>query len=401
MNADYLSGQMVFGAGWEIDFWGKYRRMIQSDRANYLGTIADYDNAMITLIADVANTYVNIRTLQERIRVARENAETEKAGLRIATVRFNAGQSSERDVQQATSRLAQTTAQIPLLHSALAQNQNGLALLLGETPVQIGRQLTGPAKIPSVPTEVAVGIPKDLLRRRPDVLAAGLQAASYSALIGVAKANMYPSFSLSGEFGFAGNNQFGNDLGNMFNWSNRVVNVGAGVVFPIFNYGRLVNQVRVQDAWFEQALLKYQNTVLMAQQEVENGLVTFASQRRALVSLHQAAKAARRSTELAMIQYQEGQTDFTTVLTAEQQQLSVEDDVAVTRGNVVLGLVSVYRSLGGGWQIRGGSDVVSDAVKTEMARRTDWGKMLEPSHHLPATTQATGQSVKTSKPEDD
>jgi NodT family efflux transporter outer membrane factor (OMF) lipoprotein len=388
VNPDYVSDQVLFGATWEIDFWGKYRRAIQSDRANFLGSIANYDNAMVTLIADVASTYVNIRTLEERIRVTAKNVDTQKESLRIANAQFVAGETSQRDVEQATTRLAQTEAQIPLLNAVLAQNKNGLAVLLGEAPGQVDRHLTGSSRIPVAPAQVVAGIPKDLLRRRPDVQAAGLSAASYSALIGVAKAQMYPAFSLSGDFGYASDNQRNNSLGDLFNWQNRVVNAGAGVVFPVFNYGRLVNQVRVQDAQFEQALLNYQNTVLTAQQEVETGLANFTGQQSALVSLNLAAVAARRSTDLAMIQYKGGQTDYTTVLTAEQAQLSVEDDVATTQGNVVLGLISVYRALGGGWQIRDGHDVVSDEVKAEMARRTDWGRMLEPSHHLPATTPA-------------
>ncbi len=383
VNSDYVSGQFLFGATWEIDFWGKYRRAIEADRAGFLGSIASYNDAMITLIADVASTYVNIRTLEERVRVANTNIATQKESLRIALVQFKAGERSNRDVQQATTRLAQTETQIPLLNAALAQYKNGLAVLLGETPDKIDLHLIGPSRIPVGPAEVVVGIPKDLLRRRPDVREAGLQAASFSALIGVAKANMYPSFSLSGEFGYAGNNQFSNNLSDMFTWRNRVVNAGAGVVFPIFNYGRLVNQVRVQDAQFQQALLNYQNTVLIAQQEVENGLANFSSQQSALASLNQAATAARRSTELSTIQYKEGQTDYTTVLMAEQTQLSVEDNVATTQGNVVLGLISVYRALGGGWQVRDGHDVVSEKVKAQMARRTNWGEMLEPSQHLP------------------
>jgi len=247
------------------------------------------------------------------------------------------------------------------------------------------------------PAQLAAGIPKDLLRRRPDVRQAGLKAASYSALIGVAKANMYPAFSLSGDFGYSANNQGSTSLSDLFNWQNRAVNAGAGVVFPVFNYGRLVNQVRVQDAQFEQALLSYQNTVLTAQQEVENGLANFADQQSCLVSLNQAAVASRRSTELALIQYKGGQTDYTTVLTAEQSQLSVENDVAITRGNVVLGLIAVYRALGGGWQARDGRDVVSDAVKAEMSRRTDWGKMLQPSHHLPPPAKAVKQKAAAGK----
>ncbi|HTL72827.1 MAG TPA: efflux transporter outer membrane subunit, partial [bacterium] len=217
-NFDYVSDQILFGATWEIDFWGKYRRAIQSDRAGFLGSLASYDDAMITLIADVASTYVNIRTLEERVRVANQNVATQQESLRIASAQFNAGETSERDAEQAKTRLAQTEAQIPLLNAALAQNQNGLAVLLGEAPGEIEKHLDGTGQIPVAPTEVAVGIPKDLLRRRPDVRAAGLNAASYSALIGVAKAQMYPAFSLSGEFGYSANNQFNNNLSDIFNW---------------------------------------------------------------------------------------------------------------------------------------------------------------------------------------
>ncbi len=390
VNPNYLSGTALFAATWEIDFWGKYRRNIESDRAAFLGSVASYDDAMVTLIADVASTYMNIRTLQERVQVEIRNRDAQAESLRIAEARFNAGETGELDVQQAKTQLQQTEAQIPLLNEALRQNQNGLAVLLGERPDEIDRQLTGPEVIPVVPTNAVVGIPKDLLRRRPDVRAAGLQAASLSALIGVAKANLYPAFSLSGAFGFSGNNQANNSLSDMFNWQSHAVNAGAGLVMPIFNYGRLINQVRVQDAQFQQAVLNYQNTVLAAQQEVENGLVSFADEQSALISLNQAATSARRSTDLAVIQYKGGQTDYTTVLTAQQQELNVENAVASTKGNVALGLVAVYRALGGGWEIRGDTDVVSDEVKAEMARRTDWGRMLEPSHHLPEMSPVAG-----------
>jgi NodT family efflux transporter outer membrane factor (OMF) lipoprotein len=386
----FTADQALFGATWEIDFWGKYRRGIEAGRANFLGSLAAYDDSMVTVIADVASTYINIRTLQESLEVANRNLATQRESLRIASARFNAGETSELDVQQAATQMAQTEAQIPQLNEVISQDQNGLALLLDETPDVVGRQLTGPARIPAAPTNVVAGIPKDLLRRRPDVQVAGLQAASYSALIGVAKASMYPSFSLSGDFGWSANNLAKNSLADTFSWQNRAFDAGAGVVFPIFNYGRLVNQVRVQDAQFEQALINYQNTVLTAQQEVENGLAAFANQQSALASLTRADASARRSTDLAMIQYKAGQTDYTTVLTAEQAQLSVENAVASARGNVALGLISVYRALGGGWEIRGTNDVVSAAVKAEMARRTDWGKMLEPANHLPPASPVAG-----------
>ncbi len=390
IDRDYLSDQLLFAATWEIDVWGKYRRGIESDRAAYLGTIASYDDALVTLIADVASTYLNIRTLEERLRVARRNLELQQESLRIATAQFKAGETSERDVQQATTQLGQTEAAIPRLEEALGQNKDGLAVLLGGTADEIDRQLAGPSRVPTALATVAAGIPRDLLRRRPDVRAAGLAAASQSALIGVAKAMMYPSFSLTGEFGVTGNNEVNNSLADMFNWEGRALRAGAGFVFPIFNYGRLINQVRVQDAQFQAAVLQYQNTVLSAQREVEDGLTSFANEQRAVVLLDRAAQAARRSTTLAMIQYQGGQTDYTTVVSAEQNELLIEDSLASAQGNVVLGLISVYRALGGGWQIREGHDVLPDEVKAEMARRTDWGRLLKPRRHLPPSPPPKG-----------
>ena len=391
IDRNYLSDQVLFAATWEIDFWGKYRRGIESDRAAYLGTIASYDDALVTLIGDVASSYVNIRTLEERLRVARRNLELQQESLRIATVQFNAGETSERDVEQATTQTAQTEAAIPRLEESLMQYKNGLAVLLGMTPDEMDRHLAGPSRIPTAPATVAVGIPRDLLRRRPDVRAAGLEAASKSALIGVAKATMYPSFSLAGEFGLTGNNEGNNSLADMFSWESRALKAGAGFVFPIFNYGRLINQVRVQDAQFQQAVLHYQNTVLSAQREVEDGLAAFANEQRVVAMLERAATAARRSTALALIQYKGGQTDYTTVVSAEQNQLAVEDSLASNQGNVALGIISVYRALGGGWQIREGHDVISDEVKAEMARRTDWGRLLEPGRHLPASRVGKGR----------
>ncbi len=377
---------LLFAATWEIDVWGKIRRGIESDRAAYLGTIASYDDALVTLIGDVASSYVNIRTAEERIRVAQRNVETQKESLRVASVQFKYGETSELDVRQADALLAQTQAQIPALQNTLRQAKNGLALLLGETPGAVDQQLGGPSAIPVAPAEAAVGIPKDLLRRRPDVRVAGLRAASGSALIGVAVASMYPAFSLSGAFGFASNNLGNNSLSDMFTWQSRVAQAGASFFFPVFNYGRLVNQVRVQDAQFQEAVLNYQNTVLAAQREVEDGLSAFYTSQEALANLNAAAEAARRSTELSLLQYKAGETDYTTVVTSEQSQLSIEDSVASTKGDVALGLIAVYRALGGGWELAGGHDVISDEVKAEMARRTNWGHMLETAQHMPKTS---------------
>jgi NodT family efflux transporter outer membrane factor (OMF) lipoprotein len=381
---------ILFAASWEIDVWGKIRRGIESDRATYLNTVASYDDALVTVIADVASTYVNIRTLEERLRVATRNVATQKESLRVASVQFKYGETSELDVRQASTLLAQTESQIPTLQNSLRQAKNALAVLLGLTPYAIDERLGGEGKIPVAPAEVAVGIPKDLLRRRPDVRAAGLAAASQSALIGVAVATMYPSFSLSGAFGFASTNLGQSSLSDMFTWQSRVAQAGASFFFPVFNYGRLVNQVRVQDAGFQQAVFNYQNTVLTAQQEVENGLSGLSTSRESLENLSTAATASERATQLSMLQYKAGEVGYTTVLTSEQSQLSIEDSVASTTGSVALALISVYRALGGGWEIREGHDVVSEEVKAEMARRTNWGKMLETAQHMPKTGPEQG-----------
>ena len=245
--------------------------------------MATYDDALVTVIADVASSYVNIRTAEERLRVAARNVATQKESLRIASVQFKYGETSELDVRQAATLLGQTQRadseprRTPSVRRRTGSRSCSASRRTRSTPCSAG---TG--RSPSAPGEAAVGIPKDLLRRRPDVRAAGLAAASQSALIGVAVANMYPAFSLAGAFGVSSTTLGASSLADMFTWQSRVAQAGASFFFPIFNYGRLVNQVRVQDAVFEQAVLNYQNTVLTAQQEVEDGLSAFATSREAL-----------------------------------------------------------------------------------------------------------------------
>ncbi len=336
----------------------------------------------MTLIGDVGQNYVNIRTYEEEIRITQENVKVQQESLRIATVRFQGGQVSQLDVTQAQTELSQTESQIPQLENSLRQSKNGLALLLGLPPSGIDPLLT-PGKIPAVPNSILAGIPYDLLRRRPDVREAGLKAAAKSAHIGVAITELLPSFSLTGTFGSTGSNTGSQQLINIFNWQNAIVNATSGFTMPLFNYGRLVNQVRVTDALFQEAVLNYQNTVLAAQKDVENGLSAYKHGQEAMRYLAEAVKASKQSTKLAMVRYMEGQADYTTVLTAEQQQLQVENAYVSAEGATVIGVVATYRALGGGWQLRNGHDVISDKVKKEMADKTNWGRMLTPKNHLP------------------
>lgn len=382
LGPNLFTNQVLFSASWEIDFWGKYRRQIQSDKATFLASVAAYDNALVSLIGDVVNSYVNIRTTQAQIRVNQENVGVQKESLRIAEARFEAGQTSQLDVEQAKTELAETQAQIPGLENTLRQTKNGLAVQLGLPPDGVDRLLK-PGRLPTPPVKVAAGIPRDLLRRRPDVRQAGLEAASQSAKIGVEYANLLPAFSLNGTFGYSSNNIGNNSLADIFNWQNSILQSAGSLTMPIFNYGRLINKVRVQDASFQEAVLNYQNIVLTAQKEVENGLSAFKYGKQSAAFLEQAVTSAKMSTELALVQYKAGQTDFTTVLNALQQQLSVQNSLVGTQGDVMLGLVAVYRSLGGGWQMRQGGDVISPEVKKEMQKKVPWGRMMEPDRHLP------------------
>jgi len=386
MGQNYFASQALLSVSWEIDFWGKFRRQIQANRAEYLAQVAAYDDALVTLIADVANTYVNIRTLQARIDVAEQNIRLQSQSVEIAQAKLKSGQVSPLDEQQAEALLARTQADLPTLRDALQQSENGLAVLLGETPQQAERRVARPGPIPSAPASIAAGIPIDLLRRRPDVREAGLTAAAQSARIGVAFADLLPSFSLNGTFGYATEPGGVNSLSHIFNWQETLLNSAGSMVVPIFNYGRLTNQVRVRDAAFQRAILNYQNKVLNAQREVENGLSAFTQGKERVARLESAVAASRLAAAAATQQYQAGSTDYTTVLTAQQSLAATDDALAATEGSVDVGLIAIYRALGGGWQLRNGNDVISDAVKKQMAGRTNWGQLLEPSRHLPAVS---------------
>ena len=378
------TSQVGLSATWELDFWGKYRRAVEADRAAMLASVAAYDNALVSLTAGVASTYFNIRVLQQRIAVARSNLATQQESLRIARVQFETGETSELDVQQAVTQLAQTQAQVPGLESSLRTSKDSLAVLLGQSPDQVDAQLGGGTAIAVAPAHVATGMPKDLLRRRPDVRQAELTAAAQSAGIGVAKANLYPAFSLTGSFGFVGTSLRNNSIADLFSWDNRAAAAGASFVFPIFNYGRIINSVRVQDAVFEQAVLNYQNVVLEAQQQVEDARAQFSAAQEALAHLTEAAGSARRATELAIVRYKDGASDYTTVLSAEQVQLQIEDGLASARGAVPLALVGIYRALGGGWEIREGQPLLPADTRAEMKRRTSWGEIPDLGPGLPA-----------------
>jgi NodT family efflux transporter outer membrane factor (OMF) lipoprotein len=369
--------QIGFDAVWEMDFWRKYRKDVKAGAASYLASVADYDNALVSLTAEVARTYTAIRTFEVLIDQARENVEIQEEGLRIAESRYRHGATSELDVTQASALLESTRGSIPQLQLSLEQTQNALSTLLGQRPGTLQAVLEAPKEIPTVPASVAVGVPAELLRRRPDIRSAELNAVAQCERVGIAVADLYPRFTLRGLFGTQTSSGAGPGTGgSLFDGSAFFYQIGAGLLYPIFNYGRIKNNVRVQDAGFQQALVNYQQTVLKASQEVEDGLAGFLRSQEAAVFAANALRGAQRSVALAMVQYREGAVDYQRVLDAQRSLLLQENTLTQTRSSVATSLIALYKALGGGWELRRGQPFVPDRTVTEMRNRTDWGDLF-------------------------
>jgi NodT family efflux transporter outer membrane factor (OMF) lipoprotein len=374
----FWSDAFALQSTWEIDIWGKLRRGVESADDAFLASVANYDDVLVTLTGDVAATYVQIRTTQKQIAIAHDNVGKQRLAVQIAQARYEGGAATKRDVYQATNVLGSTEAAIPQLTIQLEQSKNALAVLLGMEPGHMDALLSSASEIPTAPTEVAVGIPADLLRRRPDVRRVELQAAAQCAQIGIAKADLFPMFSLFGSVGTLSTNVGSSGLSGVFSSSSLAFAVGPMVQWNILNYGQITNNVRAQDASFQALLVDYQNTVLKAQQDVENGIALFTQSRSEVVFLTQSARAAQGALQIALIQYKEGTMDFTTVLLAEQNLYAAENSLALAQGMVPLGVIATYRAMGGGWQLREGNDFVPAGTRDEMGNRTNWGQLLTP-----------------------
>ena len=380
----YSNFDVGLDAAWELDVWGKFRRAVQTGVANLEASIADYDDILVSLTAEVASTYITLRTSEERLAVALENVKIQERSLQIAEVRFKAGAVTELDVAQARALLKSTESSIPLFERDIRQAKNALAILLGKLPGEIDAILGGPGLIPEVPAEVAVGIPAELLRRRPDIRFAERALAAQSAQIGFAKADLFPHFSLFGTLGFQASDDVdfrSNDssISDLFKKDSLTYSTGGGFNWDLFNYGRITNQVRVEDARFQQLAVNYEDTVIRAAQEVEDAMVAFLRSQDAVVFLADAVNASRRSVDLSLIQYREGLVDYQRVLDTQRDLTERQDDLVFTAGSVDQNLVAIYRALGGGWELRKYEDFVPEDIKEEMRNRTNWGRLLAPA----------------------
>ncbi|MGC9986543.1 MAG: efflux transporter outer membrane subunit [Polyangia bacterium] len=345
-NAAAIMGNQFnvgFDAGWELDVFGGVRRGVEAAEADQESAMASLDDVRVSLVAEVARGYIEVRSLQIRLGIARTNLASQTETLELTELRAQAGLVNSQDVEQARSNREQTLAQIPSLEVSLAEAEHRLDILLGEAPGSLDACLAAAGRLPEVPSGVAVGIPADTLRQRPDVRAAERKLAAETARVGVAEAARYPSFKLSGSVGLEALVQGGSGSTGVF------YSLLGGITAPIFNAGRLKNQVEAQDAVREQAQVAYQQAVLTALQEVENALVALARNRERGDALTRAAEAAHAASDLARQRYSAGVIDFQSVIDTQRTVLSVEDSLASTQADSVLALIRLYKALGGGW----------------------------------------------------
>jgi NodT family efflux transporter outer membrane factor (OMF) lipoprotein len=373
--SDWLAG---FNMSWELDFWGRFRRSIESANASLDASVENYDAALVTLLADVATDYVQIRIAQQRIKIARDNVRIQQGVLNLAQQRFSVGTATRLDVEQARTILEQTRSTIPAFQITQGQANDALCVLLGVPPHDLEPELgpgpeLGADPIPNTPDWVAVGIPADLLRRRPDVLSAERQVAAQSAQIGVAEADLYPTIFVNGTIGLEAA-----DLSKLFESRSFTGTITPNFKWNILNYGRIANNVHLQQAKTEELIATYQNQVLIAAQQVQTALRGFLRSREQTEALSKSVTAAVAATGVGTGQYKSGTTSFTTVFQFQTSQVTVQDQLAVAQGNIALNLINVYRALGGGWEPR-----------IEQARRDDAPRLnaAEPGMApAPATT---------------
>jgi len=342
----YDQWDLGFNLAWELDFWGRFRRALEAADADLDASVENYDQVLVTLIGDVASTYVEIRTLQQQIYLAQTNVGLQRETYNIANARFKGGQVSSLDVDQAVSNLSQTEALLPQLGIRLREASNRLCILMGMPPEELLRKL-GKGPIPTAPLDLAIGVPADLLTQRPDVRQAERLVAAQCAIVGVATSELYPHIGIGGTLGYSAQN-----FRDLFRGQALQGSVGPYFQWNVLEYGRLLNEIRLQDAKLAELIVAYQNTVLKANAEVEDGLARYLGAQQATKFLAVSVDASKKATDVALVQYKAGMIDFNRVSLIEQNLVTQQINLAESQGSIAQGLVQIYRALGGGWQIR-------------------------------------------------
>jgi NodT family efflux transporter outer membrane factor (OMF) lipoprotein len=336
-----------FDAGWEIDVFGGTRRSIEAARANVEASIEDRRDVLVTLLGDVAKNYIDLRGRQRQLAVTQANLQAQQETLRLTRIRFDAGLASDLEIAQAEGQAQTTAAQVPTLESAIKQTAYRLDLLLGSQPGTTWNELSGPAPIPALPPQARVGLPVELLRRRPDIRRAERQLAAATAQIGAATADLYPRFFLIGTFGLQSISAT-----DWFTAQSRFWSIGPTIRWPVFDAGKIRANIEIRNAQQEQALRLYEKSVLSALGDVEMALVNYSKEQSRYRSLLAAVDANRRALQISNDLYIQGLVAFLNVLDAERTLYSSENDLAQSEANMASNLVALYKALGGGWDIQ-------------------------------------------------
>ncbi len=333
-------------ASWEIDVFGGVRRAVEAANANLGAAQEDFRDTFVTLLGEVATNYLQLRGNQRRIDVAKENIDIQRKTVELARGRFEAGLGSRLEVAQAEALLATTESQIPPLETTVKQSIHQLGVLLGSEPESLLQELSPPGPLPPEPPHVPVGLPSDLLRRRPDVRRAERQLAAATAQIGLAVADLFPKLSLTGAYGYQSTK-----ISNLFSSGSQFWNIGPSLSVPIFRGGQIRGNIQVQTALQKQALATYENTVLTALRDVENSIVAYAESQASRAALTQAVSASQEATQISQDLYEKGLTDFLNVLQSESALYQAEDRLIQNEQQALTSLVALFKALGGGWEI--------------------------------------------------
>jgi NodT family efflux transporter outer membrane factor (OMF) lipoprotein len=337
--------QYGFDASWELDLWGRVRREVEGADASVEASADARRNSLLSVVAEVARDYVQLRGIQTQLAITTDNIRTDKESLELTQARFRGGLTTELDVANAAAQLRTTEAQVPQLEQQQAQSINALSFLLGEAPGALEAELIKPGAVPPVPPRVPVGVPSELARRRPDILQAEAQLHSATADIGVAVADFYPKVTLDGSIGIQAL-KF-KDLGN---WAGRQYGFGPSISLPIFEGGRLRATLELRKVEQQEAAINYQQTVLQAWHDVDNALTAYGAEQRRHDALLEAVNQNRKALDLSRQRYTQGVADFLNVLDAERALLSAQLQLADSSTTVSSNMVQLYKALGGGWE---------------------------------------------------
>ncbi len=343
-GADLYQGG--FDASWELDVFGRVRRTVEAATADLSASEENYRDVLVTLLSEVSVNYLTLRGAQLRLDIANKNIEAQRQTVQLTQERFQAGLSSDLDVSQAQAQLANTEAQVPVIETTIKQSIYQLATLLGTTPEPLVDQLLKEAPIPGIPPEVPVGLPSDLLRRRPDIRRAERQLAAATARIGVATADLYPRFNLTGNIG-----QASMSLADIAKSSSSFWSFGPSFNWNIFNAGSTRANIEVQKARTEQALATYEKTILTAVQDVESSLIAYSKEQVRRDSLESAVRSNQRAYDISSELYSKGLVDFLRVLDSQRSLYQTQEQLALSSQQVSTNLVSLYKALGGGWDV--------------------------------------------------